>query len=192
MEWNNGHMDENKGRLIYDASVYTVSRKWDKTFKKDQLWKATIGILIMIFVGLLLLVKAPPQTNKQAFGYFGLILFVLPLSLIFALVPLLAFFGKEYLRIYETGIVLPIKSPINTILHRENFIPFGQIEEIYSKHGEEAPLGGNPYPPYIYIKLKGRWKGTEAFHINEIGGEEHLDEFIDIVKKKVKKVNIKW
>ena len=189
-------MNQNKGKILYDSSIMEEVREWHKILKKDQLTKGMIGVIFALLVFIIAILPRDPTTltKEQLGASYVLILIILPILLIYGIGAILYSTHIEYLKIYENGMTLPYRSfiIINTLLRKSNFIPFLQIKEIYSKHGEETPLGGNPYPPYIYIKLKGRWKGTEAFHINEIGGKEHLDEFINIVKKKVKKVNIRW
>lgn len=187
-------MNENKGVLIYDSSVNPVCREWNKVFKKDQLFKGAVCFAFTIFIVVILIFtqNIPVQTHEQAMGYYGLIAIALPLFILSDIICISAFLGKDFLRVYENGIVLPCKGHINTILKRTKYLPFEKIDEIYSKHGEERPAFMNPHPPYIFIKKKGVFGGTEMFHIKEIGGEENIDTFVSIMRKKVKKVNIKW
>jgi len=187
-------MNEDKGALIYDSSVNPVAGKWYRVFKKDQLHKGIFGIVFTIFIITIIVITkdTPIQTKEQAFGYYGLVCLALPLTLIYSIISILASIGKDYLRVYENGIVLPFKGPINAILKRSKYLPFDEIDEIYSKHGEKRPAFMNPHPPYIFIKKRGVFGGTEMFHIKEIGGEEGSEQFISIVKNKVKKVNIIW
>ena len=189
-------MKQNKGKILYDSSIMEEVREWHKMLKKDQLTKGIIGIIFAVFVFIILILPRDPSTltKEQTGASYILVLIALPILLIYGIGGIVYSKNIHFLKVYENGIELPYTKfiIIKKFLKIENFIPFDQIEEIYSNHGEDIPLGGKPNPPYIYIKLKGRLRGTEAIHINDIGGKEHLDKFVKIVENKVEKVNIRW
>lgn len=173
-------MEIEKGKLLYNFSGEEKIKKLNQNFKKRLLISGILMLFSLCLATTSILIFPTKEMSIQFDIFLNLLLLLMFLLSIYLI--LLAC-GKDFLKVYEIGIVLPQRGIRNTLIKQEEFLHFNNISKVYL----------HPHNPnIIIIKIKKGRRFPSQIIINNTD-VYNIKEFKQLIKERLKNVNIdKW